>query len=321
MADSLPPKASRDMTLYIDANVKGRINDLMINHILLKALDNTSLRASGRVSGLPDMNRLAMDLSLDKLYTTRADLKTILADSLLPDSIQLPAWANLKGRYRGTMKRASFNALLTSSAGSIDAKGDMNTDSASALRGFNLSLKAKDLDAGGILGKPDTVMGRISLHADATASGLSLKEMTGHFSGVVDEFSFQRYRYANFRVDGTIRSEVLTLAAAMHDRNLEFTLGADYNLSAEIPKYQVTLDLKNADFKALHLSQSPIKGRGTLQVNLTTRDFRVMNGNVDIRKVAIFNGDKLYAVDSLLFASIDQEGRSEINLNSLLISD
>ena len=55
-------------------------------------------------------------------------------------------------------------------------------------------------------------------------------------------------------------------------------------------------------------------------VNMATSDLKVLNGNVGIRKVAIFNGDDLYAIDSLLFASIDQEGRSEVNIDSDLLT-
>src|SRR5690606_37666664 len=62
------------------------------------------------------------------------------------------------------------------------------------------------------------------------------------------------------------------------------------------------------------------RARGNLQVDLATADFHVLNGTAGIRNVAVFNGDDFYAVDSLLFASIDQEGRSEVNIDSDLFT-
>ena len=56
-----------------------------------------------------------------------------------------------------------------------------------------------------------------------------------------------------------------------------------------------------------------------MNVDLATADFKVINGKLDIRKFAIFNGKDMYAVDSLLFASIDQEGQSEISLRSDIV--
>lgn len=320
LTDSLPLHITPNMAMRIDAQVKGTLDKLAIDHVLFSALDSTSLRISGTVAGLSHPGTLSMNISLDRFHSTRADIERVLADTLLPDSLRLPAWLTLKGSYKGSLKKASFRTDLTSSAGAADVEGNMNLDSASALRGFDASLLVTDLDLGSIMGKPDSVMGSMSMRADLQATGLSLEEMTANLNGVIDHFDFQRYRYRNLKLDGTLRNQIVSIAAGMDDKNLDFTLAGDYDLNAEVPVYNLAFDLKTADFKALHLSSDPIRGRGSLRVNLVTRDFRVMNGNVGIRKVAIFNGDKLYAVDSLLFASIDQEGHSEIKINSDLLS-
>lgn len=45
-----------------------------------------------------------------------------------------------------------------------------------------------------------------------------------------------------------------------------------------------------------------------------------MNGRLDLRHVAVFNGEKLYAVDSMLFASLDQQGHSKMSVRSDIVS-
>jgi translocation and assembly module TamB len=62
-----------------------------------------------------------------------------------------------------------------------------------------------------------------------------------------------------------------------------------------------------------------MRARGTLNIDLATSDFKVINGKLDIRKFAVYNGEAMYAVDSLLFASIDQQGQSEISIRSDII--
>lgn len=317
--DSLPLSLSPRTNLELDAAVRGTVGNLDIGHLVFQTLSDTYLKTSGRISGLPDSKKLRMDITLDKFHTTRHDLETILPDTLLPDSLQLPGWINVQARYKGTMQKAEFSTLLTSDAGSIDAKGNMNLDSASALRGIDITLNVNDLDAGTILGKPDSVMGTLTMRADAHVNGLSPDEMNGTLHALVNHFDFQGYNYQDLKLDGNIRNRVATVNASMSNRNLDFTLDADYVFSGDVPRYDFTFDLKNADFQALNLSSSPIRARGTLDVNMATADFKVLNGNVGIRKVAVFNGDDLYAVDSLLFASIDQEGRSEINIDSDLL--
>ena len=104
--------------------------------------------------------------------------------------------------------------------------------------------------------------------------------------------------------------------ASLEDKNLSFIFSGDLDYSADVALYKFIFNLKHVDLNALHLSQRPLKARGTIDVDLATSDFRSINGSLDIRDVAIFNGNDLYAVDSLLFASIDQHGNSKISIRS-----
>lgn len=319
LRDSLPVHLPANTDLSIDAKVRGSVKDINIERLAFRMLDDTQLMASGRIAGLPQTQDLHLNVVLQKFYTTQADMKKILPDTLLPDSLQLPAWVNLEAAYNGTFEKASFNTALTSAAGGINIEGNMNIDSTSALRGVDATLKVNDLAVGRILGKPDSVMGNLSMQAKVHTTGLTPEEMNGVFTAAIDRFHFQGYDYEDLKLHGTVRDEELSVAATMADQNLDFTIDANYNFDDEIPNYALSLDLKNADFAALNLSKSPIRARGIFMVDMATADFKVLNGDVGIRKVAIFNGDKLYAIDSLLFASIDQEGRAEINIDSDLL--
>jgi translocation and assembly module TamB len=318
--DSLPLNVPANTNLQIDAAVRGSVNDLNIQHLVFRTLSDTYLRTSGTISGLPRPKDIQMNIALNKLYTSRADLESILPDTLLPDSIQLPAWINIEAGFRGTLQKGAFRSMLTSADGSIDVEGGMNLDSASAMRGLNAKMRVEDLRIGKILGKPDSLMGALAMQAEFHTSGLSKEEMNGRLTARIDRFDFQGYRYSGLTLDGTITDRVLSLAAAMKDENLDFVLDANYDFNKQTPRYNVSFDLRNADFQKLNFSHSPIRARGTLLVDMETSDFKILNGNVGIRKVAVFNGDDLYAIDSLLFASIDQKGRSEIKIDSDLLA-
>lgn len=319
LRDSLPLRLAPNTRFAVQASVHGPVDDLEIAHLILGTLAETHLEVSGAVKGLPNPERLRMDIAIDRFQTTRADLQTILPDSLLPDSINLPEWLALEARYRGSLEKAAFESVLTSDAGSIRTSGDMNLDTTSASHGVNIALIVNDFDAGLILGQPDSIMDKLHMTARFNADGLSLSEMEGKLNAHVDYFDYKGYRYRDLQLNGNIRDQVAALQASMSDRNLDFDIGARYDFSRDVPRYVLDFDLRNADFQALNLSATPIRGRGMLAVDLATADFKILNGSVGIRKVAVFNGDDLYMVDSLLFASIDQEGRSEIAVDSDLL--
>lgn len=318
--DSLPIHLPPDTDIHINTRLQGRVNDLEIAHLNFRSMGDTYLNASGRIEGLPDPGRLQMNLAVDKFHTTRQDLQSILPDTLLPDSLRLPEWIDFAASYKGGLKKADFSAKLTSDVGAIESNGNIDLDSSSTSRGINAELSADEFDIGYVLGKSDSVMGAINAGAEVRIFGLHPDEMDGTVTAVVNSFQFQGYRYENFRVEGRILDQIASLNAQSKDENFDFDVEVHYTFTDDVPRYQFTADLRNADFNALHLSADPIRARGTLEVDLATSDFKVVNGTVGIRKVAIYNGDELYAVDSLLFASIDQEGRSEINIDSDLLT-
>lgn len=319
LLDSLPLTLDRNARLTLDAAIRGSVSDLIIQHMSFTALADTEVKTSGRITGLPAMEKLRLNINVDKFYTTARDLENVLPDTLLPDSIQLPGWMNLHAEYNGSLEKATFDTQLTTDLGSVDAQGDINLDSASALRGAHVALDINDFNVGSLLGKADSVMGTLAMRAELNTQGLTPMEMTGSLTAFVDHFEFKGYRYNNLKLDGTMRDQVASMKASMKDANIDFTVDAGYAFSDDVPVYELIFDLKNANFKALNLSTSPIRARGILKVDMATSDFKVLNGNVGVRKVAVFNGDDLYAVDSLLFVSIDQEGKSEINIDSDLL--
>jgi translocation and assembly module TamB len=314
LKDSLPLKLSGESRIYADALFSGSVNNLNINHLDLKAFDDTYLKSHGHVVGLPNVDRLALNVSVDKFYTTEKDIRTILPDTVIPESISLPNWINLAGEYRGKVKAAEFKTILTSSLGSADLTGKMDLDSTSSTRGFEGKLAVNDFRLGTLL--KQSALGNITLHAAVKSDGLTKEEMTSAIKATIDSIVYQGYEYKNFELSGTVKNDVFKGWASLKDKNLDFAFDGDVNFQTDVPHYDFTFDLRNANFQKLGLAERPLRARGTLEVDMATADMKVLNGTFGIRKVAIFNGDALYAVDSLLFASVDQEGRSEIKIDS-----
>ncbi len=315
LLDSLPVKLNSQSRIYLDASVFGELNNLTLHHFTIKALSDTYVNMKGKIAGLPDMSKVSLDMNLEKLYTTKRDLHALLADTLLPDSIAPPEWVNVNAKYKGNFEKAEFKTMVTSSLGGADVNGKMNLDSASTTRGFSAQASINEFNLGELLMQPQTI-GKLNLQAALNSECLTRAEMNSALEATVSSFEYKNYRYENLKLNAKVKNDIVEGWASMKDNNLEFIVNGNANFQEEAPHYNVSLDLRNVDLKGLNLALRPLKFRGTLDVNMSTPDMRSLNGQVGIRKVAVFNGDKLYSVDSLLFASIDQEGRSEINIES-----
>lgn len=316
--DGLSIKLPANAAVTVEAMADGKIRDLNLSHLRVKTLDSTTVDLHGTIKGLPDAEKSVLDMKLDKLHTTRHDMTTVLSDSILPRSIAVPSWIDLEGKVKGSIRAPVVHALLTTQLGKLQADATLNFDS-TARQNYDGKISLQQFQLGRLL-RQDSTMGALNLDAAIKGRGFDIKDIDAALNLIVHDFEYNHYTYRDFKVDGTLRHYFFTGTAALSDKNLDIKLKGDLDYQGDVPHYKFTLSLLNADFKALHLSERALRMRGTLDVNLATTDFKVINGNIDIRKVAIFNGEKLYAVDSLLFVSIDQDGQSEINVHSDLLA-
>src|SRR5690606_15696602 len=109
----------------INGVVKGRMNNLVIPNIEIKTLDRTHLIASAVINGLPDTQKLDVDLNLKKFTTGRVDINRLVAPSMMPDSIQLPHAISLSGTFKGGMSGFDANLSLVTEKGNATVNGNM----------------------------------------------------------------------------------------------------------------------------------------------------------------------------------------------------
>lgn len=316
--DSAGVTLSPTSAIRMDAFAHGTLRDLTLERLQIHGLENTSLFLNGKFKELMNPEALVYDVYVDRLHTTRQDIQSILPDTMIPPSIQLPKWISLKGHYKGTLKTPDTRTNLSSDFGRVDlhAKLDLNEGIKENYRG---EVVVHEFNVGQLLKQPDQ-MGKLDMVAAVNGAGLTLDELDALFRIRVNRFNYSGYTYRDFRLDGSMKKYFFNGKASMLDENLNFVLTGDLDYNNEVPHYTFELDLKNADLKKLKLTPRPMKTKGQLVVDLETPDFKKLNGHLDIRKFAVFNGQHLYSVDSLLFASIDQEGQSEISIKSDIMS-
>jgi len=314
LIDSIPIAFIRQEKVSVDSQIAGTLNNLQIQKLSLGILSNTSITLHGSVKGLPNIEQALFDATVDKLYTTANDIEKILPDSLT-ESFQLPDWISGTGNFSGTIKQPNIKVALSSAAGELKAAGTMNFDN---LPSYNLQLSSSKLDLGKIFKQSD--LGKINAKALIKGAGFTMDSLDVILDLQVSKFEFKNYAYHDFKMIGSMNQYLFSGSAEMKDENLDFEFKGDMNYQEDVPRYKFTFNLRNADFKNLHLSERPLRARATVDIDLASSDFKIMNGTLSIRNVGIYNGEALYKVDSLLFASIDQVGESEITIRSDILS-
>ncbi|HZY82069.1 MAG TPA: AsmA family protein, partial [Cyclobacteriaceae bacterium] len=308
LLDSLPVKVPQGMIVSIEAKGSGGIQNVTVESLEIQTLDSTSLS----LTGTADLKTSTLDATLKKFYTTMSDARKILPDSLFPDSLDLPHWADIEGKLSGSLKQPVIASTLKTDKGTIVADGKFNLGS--EIPAYQARVTARSLKAGDLAGQP--ALGDINFDLAVDGRGFTTKDLQTKVDLAIQDITYNEYTFRNFKVNGRIDKFLFSGKASLDDENLKFVLDGDLDYNGDIPVYKAQFDLENIDFQKLKFTERPLRARLTVDVDLTTNDFKIMNGRLDIRKVGVYNGEKLYSVDSMLFASLDQEGHSTMSIRS-----
>ena len=293
-------------------NVNGSMNNLNVRNLVIKTGNNTKVETDFTIKGLPNYETAFYDFPNLKMTSGKKDL-AMLAGSYLPESIEIPENVSLQLAFKGQLKSFKTNAEITCSFGDANLTASVDPD-----ENFNGKLNLINIELGRML--KDTLMyGPVSLTADASGQGLDLKTMKAKVKVEATALSLNKYTYHNLNLDGEVAGQVFTGKLNMKDKNAEFDLDASANLNPNQEQLQFRLNLAGADLQKLNFSKTDLRAGLVATGHFKGKTVDEINGKVKIANIVLAHDMQKYALDSVVFTSINKPGKSELNVKSNLI--
>lgn len=311
--DSVPIRKPFNFPLSFEVNVEGIVADLDIATLEIKLLSETQLDIAGNLKGLPEADDIRFDFHKIDLKSSRQNITRLLADSLIPESIRLPERFGLQASASGATDDLTATATFASSYG--DFKLNASYNAGGAKPAYDLAVSTAGFNLGSFI--LDTAnFQQLALDISVTGTGIDPDSIEAKIEGQIVEMDYQNYVYNDIMIDGELSSTLFSGELSIDDENLQFTFTGDIDYGSEEMSYKIDLDLDYADLEALNFSKTPLILRTKINSDIQTEDFTKFTGNFAIREFSANNGIGTYRVDSLLFASIEQEGQTEITIDS-----
>ncbi|WP_336829566.1 translocation/assembly module TamB domain-containing protein [Sphingobacterium multivorum] len=302
-----------DKKFYIDTRVTGRVDDLHIPNIDFRTLSNTRLIASLHLKGLPDMNKLSVDLNLKKLTTGRSDIEKLVSKSMLPQSIELPNTIGLSGTFKGGMTAFKTNLALVTEKGTAKVDGTVQMTKRDTL--YDAAVNVRDLNIGQIM-KMDSTLGILSFEGKIKGKGTDPKKLVANFDGKVNRLDAMGYRYHDIDMDVSADKGAMKASILSPDPNIKLKLNASANMKSTYPKVAFELLVDSINLQKLHLMQDALSYRGKLSGNFSTADPNFLNGEAHITNSLIqYNSDR-YALDTVSLLAKADTSRNQLVLRS-----
>ncbi|MBC7439050.1 MAG: translocation/assembly module TamB, partial [Flavobacterium sp.] len=291
----------------------GKLNNLFISNLQVSGIGTTKIDASGRITGLPNVDKTFFDLKVKNSQTSAKDVYSFMPKNTIPNTIQLPAQFSAKGTFKGTLDNFITNVNFTSSSGDAKIVGNLDQRIKDKEK-YKFEALVDNFNLGSFL-KNDSI-GKITLKMNVDGKGFNPKSANATVSTTVIKANFNHYNYQNLVLNGTINKGLFNANALLNDPNLKFDLISNGSFKDKYPAGKISLNVDIADLKKLNLHAGALKLRGTIDADIQSADLDYLNGKASIHNLIIANDKDQFATDSITVLAVSTSEKNTIKLNS-----
>jgi len=296
--------------------ITGTVDDLLISKANLSMLEGTVLSFDGRIKGLPNADKLAVDMNFRELSSIKSDLLKMLPDSAVPASIEIPESVKITGKANGSMANLTLNTTINTSFGNGSFAGNLKDITDSVKAKYNGTLSFQDFDLGKMMKQPPATLGKLTLNTDFNGVGYAPKTMVASLSGTVQSADIKGYIYNNLTLSGNVNHGLADVSAKMNDQNIKVSIDGQADLSKEYPTVKGDVNIDHLDLTALHLYADSVQVKGNMKVDFPSTNPENPLGTATINDLVITHHRRPFSISDIKVQLTDSTGERQATIES-----
>lgn len=298
--------------LDLKGKLGGSLAKLEIPGIEVRDNDQNYLYVKGDAYQVTDPDKMGADITTLTLRSTRRGMLSWLPPNTLPAGMQLPGRLEVNGSIRGGMQLLRPNLAIQTDMGNAAVRGEVADFTDMDKIRYQLSLDARNLQAGRILG--DTAMGNLSGKVTADGRGTDPNKARIKAGVNIFAFTYNRYTYQNILLDATLIHGAYAAKGSARDSAVQARFDLRGRLDTLHPDIALRADIDKFDLMATNWTTSPMAIATCLEAEVSNLSPRRLEGYAAISKIQIADDSELYMLDSILLKAGVADGLQKIDL-------
>ncbi|MFC5871001.1 Family of unknown function [Chryseobacterium arachidis] len=313
LRNTVPFNKYPNAILNVNANVKGNVNDLLINNLKVSGLDQLRVAASGRIKNAMNPDNLYYDLRIAELSSSAKTIFNLVPKNTIPSNISLPTNMSVKGTAKGTTKvvNADLNLYSTLGNAAIKANVDMRRENREL---YDVKANLQGLQIGKIIQNKD--IGPISAQIYAKGESFDFKNAKADLKGHVASAVYKGYRYQNMNLTGKINRGAYHIILNSKDPNANLLLTASGMYDEKNPTVKVNGEVIKLDLNKLGFYKDPMILAGKIDGDFTNLDPDHLNGYLNLKDFAFSDTKEVYPVQEVNLKASSTNDSTNIVFNS-----
>ncbi len=297
-----PGMSSWKKNIKLKGNVRGTVDDLVGNDLMIQAGNNSVLNGDISMTGLPDINQTFIDFRANDFRTTYEDAAAFI-----------PAVRNVRTPDLKKLQYLRFNGSFTGFIRDFVTFGTLQTNLGVVRSDLNMKLPAGQdpvysgtvstdyFRLGDLIG--DANIGAIAVNSSIKGKGFSERKRFVDIDGTVRFADYKGYRYDNLQLKGRLDQKRFEGIASIDDEEAKFTLNGMIDFNNETPAFNFFADVQKANLKNLNLVGEDISFLGKFNLNFSGNNVDNFLGTASITEAVLTQDGIPLPFDSLLVSS------------------
>lgn len=302
-------------SLWLSGRVAGKVSELRGRDIRATFGKSSLLDCDFDFSGLPDIGNAFIFLGVNSLVTNAGDLRILAGIS--KEDINVPEFADklgaisFDGNFTGFTTDFVTYGKIGTAVGNIRTDLSLRPEGRNRLR-FRGLVTGTNIDVGVVSGNSD-LFGRSSMSADVDGYSTSPKEFSGNLTGRIDSIEINRYMYRNVTLNGSFTEKMWDGSINVTDNNIKMDLLGMFSLGDNLPEFDFTLNLTEADLFRLNFDRkdSTSFASALVTANFTGNSIDNLSGEIKLLNSTLRKfGNQLELYDFSVKAYNEGENRA-----------
>ncbi len=315
LAENPTFKGKTNEIIKADGVISGRVNNLVVSKLTVDGFGETHLQVKGRIVGLPNTDKIVLDMELGALRMTKADILGMAGDSLIQKSIDLPQFVNFEGKIKGSLQNLILDASLDSDLGAAAFKGTLKNITADKNQIYDGRITLQEFDLGKLTKQPENAS-KLTLDAKIEGTGFDPKTMNITVDGVAQKAFIKGYEYNNLTLTGTIKDKIANFKASLNDKNAKVVISTKVNLEEDYPAIEAKINIGELDFNKLKLYAGSLSLKGDIEMNMISTNPENPLGKILINNAIVYKDGKIIPLHNIDLDIRNANNRRDINLKS-----
>lgn len=316
LKNTVPFNKYPNAVLNLSANVKGIVNDLLVQEFKLSGLGNLNVNAAGTIKNALDTNKLWMNIKIND-FTANKQLITALAPkNSIPNTIEIPQNLSLSGKLKGSLNDIYADMGIQTSFGNAKVTGTFNQKVKNAER-YDLNASLAAFNVGKLLKNKE--LGVVTANAKIKGTGFNFEKNRAEVDAFVTQAAFKGYTYRSVALKGGLNKGNYNVTLNSNDENAKLNIVASGVYNADAPTVKTEGMVYKVDLNKLGFYATPMALAGKLNADFSSLNPDALNGELLLQDFVLSNGNEIYPISEISMKAVSNDTINSIDLTSQIV--